>query len=223
MKHESLELLQLRPGLDVLEVGIGLGDELESLADAVLPGRAVGVDQSEQVVAFARARHPKREIRQGNAQSLAFPDSSFDRYRAERLYQHLPEPERALQEALRVLRPGGLLTIGDPDWRTLRLGSDDLDLEGLLRERVCRGVTSARVADLLGPALPRLGGELVATVPHQMRFRAAKTIERIVDSVEDGLSGSERREILAEARRLEAAGSLEGSLTLIWIVGAKPD
>jgi ubiquinone/menaquinone biosynthesis C-methylase UbiE len=221
MKTQSLGLLDLTPGLDVLEVGAGLGDEVAATSALVSPGRAIGVDGSRRIVEEARALHPGLDLRVGDAESLEFASNSFDRYRAERLYQHLDDPEQALAEALRVLRPGGRLTIGDPDWLSLRLGSPDQELEDLLRERVSSSVAHAQVAHKLAVWLLTGAGQLQEVIPYRMPFQEAKTIERIVDSAAASFSEAERAAVLDEARRLEADQSLYGALTLLWVVGTK--
>jgi SAM-dependent methyltransferase len=53
-----------------------------------------------------------------DAYALPFPDAAFDVVNANALLQHLGEPVRALREFRRVLRPGGLAAVTDPDWST---------------------------------------------------------------------------------------------------------
>ncbi|MFH0352307.1 MAG: class I SAM-dependent methyltransferase [Chromatiales bacterium] len=55
----------------------------------------------------------------GTAESLLFPDGSFDVVLSTQVLEHLPEPERALREAVRVLRRGGRLLLTVPGvWPT---------------------------------------------------------------------------------------------------------
>jgi SAM-dependent methyltransferase len=69
----------------------------------------VGVDFSSAMVAEAASRHPGIEFREGNAESLPFPDESFDAVVIAFGLLHFPHPNRALAEAHRVLRSGGKL------------------------------------------------------------------------------------------------------------------
>ena len=98
MKQESLALLALEPGLDLLEVGCGLGDEVAAAQALLAPGRAVGIDGSRRMIEQAKLLHPTLELAVGDAQKLELASASFDRYRAERVYQHLDDPRKALAD-----------------------------------------------------------------------------------------------------------------------------
>ncbi len=72
---------------------------------------AVGIDFSDEVVELARKRVPTGEFRQGNAQDLPYPEGSFDAVVCGYGVMHLPEPEIALQEMHRIVRPSGRIAI----------------------------------------------------------------------------------------------------------------
>lgn len=129
-KRKSLELMAVRDGDRVLDVGCGVGDEVIALARMVGDsGRAVGLDMSETMVAEGRRRASaagvRAEFKVGDAQSLPFEDRSFDAVRIERTLQHLPDPDRALRELRRVCRSGGRVVALDPDWGSLVVDSED--------------------------------------------------------------------------------------------------
>lgn len=54
-------------------------------------------------------------LREGNAQNLPFPDNSFDFVTCQTLLIHVPEPQKALNEMKRVLKPGGSLLCVEPN------------------------------------------------------------------------------------------------------------
>lgn len=98
----------------VLEVGIGTGISLPQYAPQV---RIFGTDISEAMLRKAKAR--VAELRLKNVEGLAvmdaekleFPDNSFDVVMAQYVVTAVPNPEAALDEFARVLRPGGEMII----------------------------------------------------------------------------------------------------------------
>jgi ArsR family transcriptional regulator len=101
---------------DLLDLGTGTGRMLRLCAgDAE---RAVGVDLSREMLAIARANLDSPEfrhcaLRRAAAEQLPFPDDSFDVVLSHMVLHFLANPGRCIDEAARVLRPGGLLILVD--------------------------------------------------------------------------------------------------------------
>ena len=113
----------LRPGMRVLDVGSGPGSITVGLAETVAPGEVVGIDMQQSQVERARALAAERGVANvrfevGDAYRLPFPDRSFNAVFAHTVFVHLGEPVRALAEMRRVLRPGGIVGVRDPDFGT---------------------------------------------------------------------------------------------------------
>src|SRR5262245_54519673 len=103
-----------RIGGRVLEVGVGTGISLPYYSPNC---RVTGIDISEAMLAVARQRvaddqlqHVERLLLM-DAERLAFADAYFDVVVAQYVVNTVPNPEAALDEFLRVLRPGGELVI----------------------------------------------------------------------------------------------------------------
>jgi ubiquinone/menaquinone biosynthesis C-methylase UbiE len=110
------ELVGAAPLHAVLDLGTGTGRMLELLAP--LASRAVGVDQSTQMLAVARARLEKAglrnvQLRQGDIYALPVERDSYDLVVIHQVLHYLDDPARAVREAARALRPSGRLLIVD--------------------------------------------------------------------------------------------------------------
>lgn len=122
-KPVILDALRLQPGMHALDLGCGMGTDAFDLAARVGPtGHVTGVDFSESLIAEATRRAAARNLpvtfEVGDAQALRFPDHTFDAVRTERMLMHVPDPERAISEMARVLKPGGRIAVLDMDWDT---------------------------------------------------------------------------------------------------------
>ncbi|CAN7413964.1 MULTISPECIES: class I SAM-dependent methyltransferase [unclassified Variovorax] len=104
-------------GERVLDVACGTGLVAFEAARAVGPdGRVFGIDLSGQMVDAARLQSSKKALSnvgfaRMDAESLALPDASFDLALCALGLMYLPDPERALREMRRVLRPGGRMAL----------------------------------------------------------------------------------------------------------------
>lgn len=119
------------PGMRVLDVGCGTGDDVRALSAIVTEtGYVAGIDSSAALIAEAERRGtpPNASMQTASAYQLPFPDASFDAARAERVLQHLSRPHDALQEVHRILKPGGSLQLLDQDWDTIAIAGADTQL-----------------------------------------------------------------------------------------------
>jgi ubiquinone/menaquinone biosynthesis C-methylase UbiE len=101
-------------GRDVLEIGVGMGaDHLEWAK--VSPRSLTGIDLTPRAIELTRARLDAYGLTStlecGDAEALAFPDSSFDVVYSWGVLHHSPDTPRAVAEVYRVLRPGGIARV----------------------------------------------------------------------------------------------------------------
>lgn len=113
-KELVFSLFEIKHGDAVLDVGCGTGNYTIELAK--LGADAIGIDSSEEMVGWARrkAEGERRKVffQVADALKLSFPDDSFDLIVSNGLLCFLKEPEKALMEMHRVLKPGGRLVVG---------------------------------------------------------------------------------------------------------------
>ncbi len=119
-QQPSLNFLvpQLAPGQRILDVGCGGGFLSAQLAEAVTWGELVGIDIDQSQVDLAREMADRRSVANaqfqvGDALALPFGDGSFDVVHFGGVLLHVGDVDRALDEARRVLRPGGLIACRD--------------------------------------------------------------------------------------------------------------
>ncbi|WP_424077839.1 phthiotriol/phenolphthiotriol dimycocerosates methyltransferase [Mycobacterium sp.] len=155
-------------GKQVLEVSSGHGGGAAYLVRTFHPTSYVGLDYNPDGVAFAQKRYdlPGLEFVHGNAESLPFPDESFDvvlNVEASHTYPHF---DRFLPEMTRVLRPGGHFLYADfrgflehDAWdKALANLPMRMDSKRIINEEVLRGLekNSARYQELVVHHVPRL-------------------------------------------------------------------
>ncbi|NGZ09057.1 MAG: methyltransferase domain-containing protein [Nitrospira sp. LK70] len=102
----------IQPGQRVLDVACGTGVLAREAASRTGPtGHVVGIDSNPGMVAVARRLASTIEWRDGMAESLPFPDRSFDSVVSQFGLMFFTDRRQALREMLRVLTPGGRLAV----------------------------------------------------------------------------------------------------------------
>ena len=125
VREETYRMLAGASGLGV-DVGCGTGRVVHELAQRGL--QAVGVDLNQTMVDVARERFPECGFRTGSAFKLPFEDGSLGWYRGERVYVTLADPGAALAEARRVLAPGAVIVLAEPDLESTIFTSKHVEL-----------------------------------------------------------------------------------------------
>lgn len=106
--YDAIANFGLRRAATILDVGCGTGIASEPFAANGFP--VTGVDASPAMLEKAKERLPNADFVQANAEALPFPNERFDVVISAQAF-HWFERAKALSEAHRVLRPGGLLAI----------------------------------------------------------------------------------------------------------------
>lgn len=108
-RHLPAWIASMRPGSEVLEVGCGVGMDSARMAQHGL--RVTAVDLTVVGPATANRRAHARQFDASylcsDAEHLPFPDSTFDYVYSFGVMHHAPDTQRCVDEAYRVLRPGG--------------------------------------------------------------------------------------------------------------------
>lgn len=169
------EILALRPGERLLEVGCGSGTLCRLMVPALHPGgEIVGVDVAADMIAAARhyatadpslpavpsqgkgsLENIALRFEIGPAEALPYADGAFDAAFAARLLLHVADPPTVVREMVRVVRPGGRVVLMDWDWGTLAVDHSDRALTRRLMDWRCdnHGGDNWSGRKLLGVAL----------------------------------------------------------------------
>lgn len=117
LRNDILSRLGVHPGQTLLEVGVGTGSNMIALSRLGLRTENFGVDISRGMLRKCRLRLSQAgldaRLFRASASSLPFVDGSFDSVLCVGGFNSFPDKGRAIQEMLRVLRPGGRLVIND--------------------------------------------------------------------------------------------------------------
>lgn len=99
----------------VLDIGCGDGTAAATAAPLLTGHRIVGVDWSQDALTRARARLPYAIRGELSGEGLPFQDASVDAVLFSEVVEHLVDPDAALDEIRRILRPGGHLMLSTPN------------------------------------------------------------------------------------------------------------
>jgi len=155
-------LSYLRPGMNLVDCGCGTGSITVGLAEALSPGEVTGIEISASDVDLARER-----VKQGGYTNLRFEvadvhelplaDESVDAVFFHANLEHLINPLKALREAHRVLKPGGIVGAREHE--------DSLDIViGPFAEPIKQQIVDVIMGDIRFGKVPHLGLRLSALV-----------------------------------------------------------
>jgi ubiquinone/menaquinone biosynthesis C-methylase UbiE len=232
VKELIIELLELKPGARVLDVGCGTGDDAREIAGAVgANGRVVGIDPSETMIAESKKRAAGLglpvEFLIADVRKLNFPAASFDFVRTDRVLMFVPEIQEAISEIVRVLRPGGRVVASELDHE---MHFQDSHFPDIIR-KVCSVFAASQPHPHLGRQLHRLLAEQglrnVKSVPRVLR-PPYKTYRRLMDGFLDSaiargqLAETEISAWLNDIAALNDAGLFNDGVVVFTASGEKP-
>ena len=154
----TLRKLEVGKGEAIIDIGSGPGFLSEDLAKATGPeGTVLGVDISEDLIGFCRARDTPSWVsfEQADAAALPVPAGNFDVAACTQVLEYVPDALAVVKEIFRVLKPRGRALFVATDWDTVAWHSEH-------PERMAQ-VMQAWEAHCANPRLPRTLAPLLRT------------------------------------------------------------
>jgi SAM-dependent methyltransferase len=130
MVQDYLSRIDFPPDASVVEIGCGTGSVARVVARQRNVRQVVGIDPSPVFIEKARELAEGLdgvEFAVGDGRTLAFDDGRFDVAVVNTALTHVPQPERVIAEAFRVLRPTGWLAVFDGDYSTATVAQEEFD------------------------------------------------------------------------------------------------
>lgn len=110
LREALMRHLNKSGGHQILDIGCATGGNIFLLKEF---GEITGLDNADEALQFAKARGITKLIK-ADATRIPLPDHSFDMVSGLDIFEHIPDDASAIQEAFRVLRPGGIFLVTVP-------------------------------------------------------------------------------------------------------------
>lgn len=111
--HEFLSWLAVPVGSRWLDVGCGTGALTQSILQRAAPSQVKGIDHSNEYTAYAQeqVRDSRAFFEVGDAQALSDEMATYEAVVSGLVLNFIPQPDRAVSEMARVLKPGGVVAV----------------------------------------------------------------------------------------------------------------
>ncbi len=227
----ALDAISVRSGEVAVDVGSGTGTVTRLLAGLVAPGgRAVGVEPNLRLRDIAEARAtagPGVGFVNGLAAELPFDDGSVDVLWCERVFQHLADPQAAMDEFARVLRPGGRAMLLDSDHASRVVSGLDYEVEAKLAAAFMGQIPNPRAARLIPQQAISAGftvdpdiGSAALLIPPQAPFLRNVADQAVADGT---LSRAEADGALSAVGQAAERGYAFNAVTVFGFLLRKPE
>jgi ubiquinone/menaquinone biosynthesis C-methylase UbiE len=229
MLDAYLSDVRLPDSAAALDIGCGTGAIARVLAESPSIREVIGIDPSRIFIEQARqlaGANSRLSFQIGDARAVPFPDASFDLAVFHTVLCHVPEPERALEEAHRVLRPGAWLAVFDGDYPTATVAIGAFDpLQAAVEAMIANYVHNPWLTRRLKKTLEGAGFTITSLKSHgYVQTSEPAYMLTLVDRGADLLAGSgsigadHADALKIEARRRISRGEFFGHISFVSVI-----
>lgn len=232
IKQRSIEVLNIQKGEKILEVGCGLGEDAEAIGYKVgHTGQVIAIDNSEKMLKEAIQKSLVKSViyKLDDAHHLSFKNDFFDACHTDRLLVSQKKAHNIIEELIRVIKPGGQISITEVDPLSITLYPYNKNTQVILEQ-----INNTFVNPYMGRQLPSLlidnGLENLTVIPEILMIRSYSTLRKIfpletlfTNILENHLLTKE--ELLEWDKDMEQAdkkGKLLYTVNFFIVVGSKP-
>ena len=214
-KLRALDCFGPRPLGNFLEIGCGTGADAQAFARRLMGGKVIGIDPSRTMTGAAVRRAQGKglpiEFRTGSAYDLPFADNTFDGVYSLMTFDILEHPPSALQEMVRVTRPGGKVMVSASDHGSLVIDAPERRLTRLLIEAFCDSMHSGWVGRQLPGLFAKSGLQLQEVVPDTVTLHAADfpVVRQII--LQNMVRAAQARSLVPETQGLAWLASIDAA------------
>jgi len=230
------EYSQIQPGDMVLDAGCGVGLYARDLAKRVGErGQVIGVELNQYMLEIARERAAddavQPDYRIGDIQALAFDDGTFDVVWCMHTMEWVSDAQQAIDELIRVLKPGGRLVCKSIDWESSVNGRGDPEANDITVAASAQQFSNPHIARMFPKHFRDRGlqniavhAELIFSSPELLAATDGDGLANFDFALERGIITAEQHQyIRAEAEAAHRTRSNFDYKVMPIVAGTKPE
>lgn len=173
-RKQAHSLLELSTEDEVIEIGCGTGHNAFALSKNITNGTVVAVDNSKKMIDYADTKYGNQSqflsFVYSSADNLPFQNDHFTKCYCERTLQHVRQPLKVLSEIKRVMKKNSYLLNIEPDWESLTITCDDIDLTRKIITHQCNYIVNPKIGKEMSDYIKKTNMRVVKDAINKITF-----------------------------------------------------